>query len=161
MQMAWNIDSCTPVTISDFLAQYCSREFGSEHADTVANLLGQHNRLLAIRRHEHLEADTLSILNYREADTVLSRWRQLESTAEHIFAETAKESKAAVYQLFVHPIKASRIYTELRIAQARNKPYGDQRRTSTNVWAKRVLSLFDKNFTLSREFHNNPWAGTK
>ncbi|KAJ0415651.1 hypothetical protein BJY00DRAFT_304693 [Aspergillus carlsbadensis] len=161
MQMAWNIDSCTPSSIPDFLQECCTREFSSEHADTIASLLLQHDRLLAIRRHEHLEADTLSILNYREADTVLSRWKELESSASHTFTHTPKEYKAAVYQLILHPIKASRIYTELRIAQAKNKLYGAQRRTSTNTWAKRVLSLFDDDFALSEQFHNNPWTGTK
>ncbi|KAL3445818.1 hypothetical protein BJX65DRAFT_319142 [Aspergillus insuetus] len=161
MQMAWSIDSCTLATIPGFLRQYCTREFGSEHADAIPNLLLQHDRLLAIRRHEHLEADILSILDYREAETILSRWKQLESSAEHIFGETTEESKAAVYQLVLHPIKASRIYTELRIAQAKNKRYGAQRRTSTNAWAKRVLLLFDEDFSLSQEFHNNHWTGTK
>ncbi|KAL7649104.1 hypothetical protein ACMYSQ_012449 [Aspergillus niger] len=161
MSMAWDINCVAASRIPDFFSHFSAQSIGTENAGLVADLLLQHDRLLAIRKHEHLEADTLSVLNYREAETVLSRWKTIEDAATQAFARVDCDYKAAFFQLVLHPIKASGIYTELRIAQAKNKLYGQQRRTSTNAWAKRVLHLFDEDFALSQLYHNNPWMGDK
>ncbi|KAL3469088.1 hypothetical protein BJX99DRAFT_268711 [Aspergillus californicus] len=161
MDMAWDINRTSPATVPQFMLRFSTNVFGVCHGETIADLLRQHEQLLALRKHEHLEADTLSILNYREADMILSRWQTLEARAQTTFAQVADDSKAAFFQLVLHPIKASRIYTELRIAQAKNQLYGQQRRTSTNHWASRTLQLFDEDFALSEEYHRNPWVGDK
>ncbi|KAH8805498.1 hypothetical protein F5884DRAFT_885869 [Xylogone sp. PMI_703] len=161
MQLAWNIDQISPSNIPEFLQQWSTREFGSEQADQVSGLLLRHDRLLALRKHEHIEANTFPIVNYREADIILSSYKYLERQAISISRTIPDICKACFFQLVLHPIKASRIYVELRISQAKNQLYGQQRRNSTNAYARRVLDLFDEDFSLSKEFHNNPWTGDK
>ncbi|KAL2856504.1 hypothetical protein BJY01DRAFT_263531 [Aspergillus pseudoustus] len=160
MGLAWNIRSFSASTIPIFFHEYSRWQFG-DYAEPIAKLLLRHDRLLAIRKHEHLESDTLSIINYREADTILGRWNLLENDAVAVFEHLQDGYKGAFFQLVLHPIKASRVYTELRIAQAKNQLYGSQRRSSTNSWAQRTLRLFEEDFSLSQQYHNNPWTGDK
>ncbi|RFU31716.1 hypothetical protein B7463_g4616, partial [Scytalidium lignicola] len=161
MSMAWDIEKITPETILGFLQRYALREFGPEYAADIAQLLIEHDRLLAIRKHEHVEADTFSILNYREAGSIVATYNELERQASALFETIPNSFKASFFQLVLHPIKASRIYVELRVTQSKNHLYGVQRRNSTNALAKRILDLFDEDFSLSEEYHNNPWVGKK
>ncbi|KAH6698170.1 hypothetical protein BKA61DRAFT_647403 [Leptodontidium sp. MPI-SDFR-AT-0119] len=73
MALAWNIDCINPATIPKFFQAYAEREIGSEHAIETSKLLLSHDRLMALRRHEHMEPDTLSLLHYREADIIIER----------------------------------------------------------------------------------------
>lgn len=161
MSMAWDIEKITPTSIVDFFKAYASREFGPEHAVEIANLLIGHDRLNALRRHEHIEPDTFSILHYQEADNIIARYTSLENEALALLDIIGDEYKGAFFQIVLHPIKASRINIELRVSQEKNRLYGLQRRNSTNVLAQQVLNLFDADFTLSEEYHDSPWTGKK
>ncbi|KAJ5611437.1 hypothetical protein N7528_008542 [Penicillium herquei] len=161
MHLAWDIHQTRPDTIPEFLSQFAARNIQPDHVHQTAALLMKHDRLLALRKHEHIEANTYSIINYREADTILSSYTELENESAQIFLEIQDAYKAPFFQLVHHPIKASRIYTELRIRQAQNQLYALQRRSSTNGLAEHVLRLFDADYALSQEFHNNPWTGDK
>lgn len=161
MHLAWDIDRTSPDAIPQFLHQWSICQFCPDQAHKISALLLRHDRLLALRKHEHIEADTFSIINYREADTILASYKDLEQQALSVLREAPDTYKGCVFQLILHPIKASRIYVELRISQAKNQLFGQQRRNSTNTFARRVLSLFDEDFSLSKEYHCNQWTGTK
>ncbi|KAH7310735.1 hypothetical protein B0I35DRAFT_378520 [Stachybotrys elegans] len=160
MALAWDINSIQPHTIPDFFDRYALREFGNDSTG-IADLLFEHDRLMSLRRHEHIEANTLSVVNYREAESVVARWKALEEKATLLFEKVDSSNKAAFFQLVLHPIKASRINTELRVCQAQNQLYARQRRNTANVVAQRVLDLFDADFDLQEQYHNNPWMGKK
>ncbi|KAM0331572.1 hypothetical protein ACHAQA_003251 [Verticillium albo-atrum] len=161
LSLAWNIDSVDHATIPSFFSNYALREFGAEHAQKIADVLAGHDRLIGLRRHEHIDDDTFSVLHNREAESIVQRWKALESQALKIFNDVPDSQKAACYQLVLHPVKASRIYVELRVTQGLNQLYGLQRRNTTNILAQRVLDLFDEDFELQDEYHDNPWFGDK
>ncbi|KAH8817036.1 hypothetical protein F5884DRAFT_242342 [Xylogone sp. PMI_703] len=161
MSVAWDISKITSTNIPDFFQQYSLREFGPEHASEIAELLLKHDRLLAIRKHEHIELQTFSILNYHEAESIVDAHKELEDRAAALFETVPETQKASFFQLVLHPIKATRIYIELRVLQSLNNLYGRQRRNSTNAVARRILELFDDDFDLSEQYHNNPWVGDK
>lgn len=161
MSMAWDIEKFTPTSMMHFFKAYALREFGPEHADKISNLLLGHDRLNALRRHEHIEPDTFSILHYQEAEKIVARYTSLENDASALLDTIGDEYKGAFFQIVLHPIKASRINLELRVSQEKNRIYGLQRRNSTNVLAQQVLDLFDADFTLSEEYHDSPWTGKK
>lgn len=161
LALAWDINSITPTSLPVFFDSYSNREFGPNHTKEIADLLLGHDRLMGLRRHEHIEPDTFSILHHREAETVLQRYQDIEARANSLLNLLPDPQKAAFFQVVLHPIKASRINTELRISQAKNQLYGLQRRNTTNALAQRVLDLFDEDFELSQEYHNSPWVGKK
>ncbi|KAL5320180.1 hypothetical protein ACEPPN_010981 [Leptodophora sp. 'Broadleaf-Isolate-01'] len=161
MALAWNIDCVNPATIPKFFQAYAEREIGSEHAIETSKLLLSHDRLMALRRHEHMEPDTLSLLHYREADIIIERYLDLEHRAAALFAGLLASHKAAFFQLVLHPIRASRIFLDLHTSLARNRMHGQQRRNTTNHLAQRVLKLFDLDWSLAEEYHKSPWCGDK
>ncbi|KAK2675019.1 hypothetical protein RAB80_010003 [Fusarium oxysporum f. sp. vasinfectum] len=154
MALAWDINSIKHDTLSQFFSQAAEREFGSVLADEVGSIWHRHDRLLALRKHEHIEPDTFSVLHYREADSVYRRWKELLDDAENLQARVSEEQKAASFQLVLHPTKASYIYNKVRWSQALNKLYARQRRNSANTYAQIALDAFDQDFTLSEEYHS-------
>lgn len=153
MSLAWDITCASPSSGPQFYRAYAKREFGSEFEEEIADLLLGHDRLVATRRHEHIEPDTFSVLNYREAELIADRWAKLELRAKKLHEQVSEDAKPALFQLVLHPIRASRIYTDLRVTQALNAMYGLQRRNSTNKMARKVLALFDEDYELSEEYH--------
>ena len=154
LSLAWDINCTSPETVPCFYQAYAEREFGSKFGQEIATLLLGHDSLVALRRHEHIEPDTFSILNYREAEIVVAKWASLEEKARKIDQQLPKETKPAFFQLVLHPIRASYICTKLRVSQALNVMYGLQRRNSTNKIAGRVLELFAADYNLSEEYHS-------
>ncbi|KAF5667088.1 hypothetical protein FHETE_5791 [Fusarium heterosporum] len=154
MALAWNVDSIKHDGLPEFFRQAAEREFDSDLAGEVGSIWHRHDRLLSLRKHEHIEPETFSILHYKEADSILDRWKELLEHAEKVHGHISDEAKAASFQLILHPTKASYIYNALRINQARNKLFARQRRNSANKIAHEVLSLFDADYDLAEEYHS-------
>lgn len=137
------------------------REFGSTDSlvsldkKDVAVSWNDYDRLASLRKHEMIERDTFSLLHYNEAETVLQHWKSTLESAQSIYDALSVDDprRPSVFQLILHPAKASYIYVALRIAQAKNRLYARQRRNSANLLAKQVLDLFDQDYTLQEEFH--------
>ncbi|KAL0577902.1 CCR4-NOT core subunit cdc39 [Marasmius crinis-equi] len=155
MTMAYNASAVTADNIPEFLRAFVSREFSSASSDDqgeIAELLMGHSRLNGLRRHEHVESTTYSLSNYREADTFIGQWESLLSRAESINDRMQEAWKPAFFQLVLQPIKASRIFFALKIAQAKNTQYAQLRRNSANDFASQALQLFDDDFDLQQEW---------
>ena len=160
MALAWNIGSVPAAGLVEFTTAYARREFDAKFSGEISSLLLGHDRLVALRKHEHIEAETFSIVNYREADQIMEGWRDLLTRAEKIYGLVSNEEKPSYFQLVLHPIKASYVYNALRNAQAKNNLYAKQRRNTTNKVAQEVLNLFEDDFNLSEEYHailNGKW----
>ncbi|KAI1869421.1 hypothetical protein JX265_006511 [Neoarthrinium moseri] len=154
MELAWNVENIPADGFYRFYHTMAEREFGPELADKVAPLLQGYDRLSSLRKHELIEADTFSLLNYNEAERVLDGWRTLLDKAEEIHGEfKSDEEKAASFQLILHPLKATWTYVALRVNLARNQLFARQRRNSANTLVQRVLALFDADYDISEEYH--------
>ncbi|KAJ6021577.1 hypothetical protein N7540_007081 [Penicillium herquei] len=154
MEMAWNINSVHETSIPQFLSSIATEYFSTELSPDIVSLWHEYDRLVRLRRHEHIEPESFSLLNYNEADDIVSRWQRLVSTAEKIHDCANAEQKASIWELVVHPVKASAIYTQLRVTQARNQLHARQRRNTANKLLRETLDLFDADFKLSQEFHS-------
>jgi hypothetical protein len=153
MSLAWDADSIKPDGIPSFLAGLALRQLGPALSYDIARAWRGYDTLVALRRHEHIEPTTFSCLHYSEAETVYMQWKSLLELAESIYDRATDEQKPAVFQLVLHPIKASAIFVNLQINLARNQMFARQRRSSTNLVAKQVLELFNDDFDLSEEYH--------
>lgn len=102
LALAWNIDSIQSKSVPDFYREYSIREFGPQHATETSQLLLEHDSLMALRRHEHIEPYVFSVLNYREADTVVSRYKAAEKHATNLM-EIMPPNYAASPQIGVLP----------------------------------------------------------
>jgi hypothetical protein len=154
MEMAWNINSIHMDTIPQFLGHIATNYFGSALSPQIVFVWYEYDRLVRIRKHEHIDPESFSLLHYNEADNIVTRWKDLESRAELIYKQVAGEQKPAFWELVVHPVKASSIFTQLRVVQARNQLYARQRRNTANKLLRQALDHFDADFKLSQEFHS-------
>ncbi|RAO73920.1 uncharacterized protein BHQ10_009932 [Talaromyces amestolkiae] len=154
MKMAWDIASIPMEDFESFFQSFSCLNFPPSISSQSAQLLYHIDRLLALRKHEHIEHDTFSILNYNEAENIWDAWEILAKQAEELYTGLQDHERAAFFELVLHPIKASSIYTRLRVSQAKNRLFGLQRRNTTNEVAQEVLDLFDADFDLSEEYHS-------
>lgn len=150
MALAWD---CEAVDTQPFLSNWANQNFSTETANEAAELLSGYDRIASIRKHELIEPTTFSLLHYREAETLLHRLNHLLQKATSLHQNTPPPSQPATFQLLLHPIKATQIYTTLQILRSKNRLYARQRRTSTNTLAAKIFSLFTSDFDLSEEYH--------
>ncbi|KAK1961301.1 hypothetical protein LY78DRAFT_696231 [Colletotrichum sublineola] len=153
MTLAWNINSIEATGFARFYQTMAEVNFGKEKSEAIATVWQKYDRLAALRRHEHIEPTTFSLVNYDEADDVLRRWDALLAFAEDIHREVPEEQKASIFEMVLHPVAASTIFTKLQITLGRNRLYARQRRNIANKLAQQVLDLFDADYTLSEKFH--------
>ncbi|KAL4945703.1 hypothetical protein BDV06DRAFT_230160 [Aspergillus oleicola] len=156
MALGWNNNMSYKHELDSFLMSFFERTLNLEEvqAKKCAELLLKYDQLVALRKHEHIETDAFSIVNYGEAEGILQQWKEIREQAEELQKWMPTDTAPAYFQLVFHPIKASYIYVALRIAQAKNQLYGRQRRNTTNALAQEVLRLFDEDFDLSEEYHS-------
>jgi len=160
LDYAWDPKKWTTENIDDYTRQWAEKQFGSEHAAAIANILTQYTRFNSRRKHELLSPETYSLINYREAETVTTEFEKLAAEAERIYALMPAEYKDAYYQLVLHPTKASANLNSLYYAVARNRMYASQGRAETNSLAEEAKQLFKKDSLLSH-YYNKEMAGGK
>ncbi|KAL4929425.1 uncharacterized protein BDV17DRAFT_298217 [Aspergillus undulatus] len=156
LTLAWNINALSMDQLPSFFHTFFDRTLGLGETKTkqCSELLLKYDRLIALRKHEHIEANTFSLLYYAEASNILTQWKSLFEHATELQRQIPPDTNPSYFQLILHPIKASYIYSALRITQAKNQLYGSQRRNTTNTTAHEVLQLFDEDFALSEEYHS-------
>lgn len=160
MSLAWDTKAMTLGDLPAFLESFTTRTFDREVAGPCAELLLRYDKLIALRKHEHVEPETFSLINYSEADNILSSWEALLHDAEGLQALVPTAARPAFFQLILHPIKASHIYISLQICRAKNAFYAKQRRNTANYFFDKSISLFKADFHLSQEYHamlNGKW----
>lgn len=111
------------------------------------------------RKPELLEPTTFSLVNYREAETVLADFNAIMTKAEQIYNSLPGNAKDTFFQLVLHPAKASAIVTELYITAGKNQLYASQRRASTNDLAVQARALFAADAELSRYYNREMAKG--
>ncbi|KAK1723842.1 hypothetical protein CaCOL14_010805 [Colletotrichum acutatum] len=153
MTLAWDINSIGANDFENFYQKMAESNFGNDQSEEIASVWHKYDRLSALRRHEHIEPTTFSLIHYNEAEDVIHRWGSLLRSAEEIFNQTPKDQKAAIFETVLHPVKASTIFTKLQVTLGRNRLYARQRRNVANKLAREVLDLFDADYALSEEFH--------
>lgn len=160
MSLAWDTDAMALGDLPAFLEPFTARTFGCDLAAPSANILLKYDKLIALRKHEHVEPETFSLVNYSEADNILSSWEALLNDAEVLSSRLPPDTKPSFFQLVLHPIKASYIYMSLQICRGKNALYAKQRRNTANDFFNKSVSLFKADFQLSQEYHtllNGKW----
>ncbi|GJN82072.1 hypothetical protein PLIIFM63780_005609 [Purpureocillium lilacinum] len=158
--LAWNVKSIRADAFTTYYKELATREFGGDHSERIAKAWNDFDRLVALRKQDHIDVDTFVLLKYNEADTIVGRWKKLYQDAKSINVELDEQYKSAFFQLVVQPIKASYLCTLLRVTQYRNQLFAKQRRNTTNVLFFRSLKLLDKDHELTEEYHsinNGKW----
>ena len=161
LDLAWNTGRLTNENIRDYTKHWAAREFGEEYAGETAEIVSLYTKYNGRRKPELLSTDTYSLVNYNEAEKVVSDFKTITDRAERIFDELPSEKRDAFYQLVLFPVKASAIVNELYLAAGKNDLYARQGRASTNDMADQVHLLFQEDTSLmgyfNRTFADGKW----
>lgn len=160
MNLAWDTGKWTNENLDEFTRLWATREFGSEHARDIADILNRYTKYNGRRKPELLEPDTYSLVNYREAETVVADLKAITAKAEKIYDQLPGESRDAFYQLVLFPTKASALVNELYLAAGKNALFARQGRASANDFAAETRRLFAADTNLMA-YYNTTFAGGK
>ncbi|KAK9453582.1 hypothetical protein V1511DRAFT_503954 [Dipodascopsis uninucleata] len=152
--VAYDKSRWNQTNIRDWLQMWATREFGDEFAKEIASIIDTYSQYSAWRKYELVDMETLSIINYEEADNVERKWNELLSRAEVIYEQLQPAMKPSYFQMILHPIKAGSNLYSIYIDAARNLLFSEQRRTSANKAARRVLDLFKRDKQITNEYHS-------
>jgi hypothetical protein len=146
--------------LGEFTRLWAEREFGSEHAAEIANIVSTYLKYAGRRKPELLDPGTFSLVNYQEAERVEAEFDTLVGRAQRLQTQLPAASRDAFFELVLHPAKAYAQVLELYIAAGRNKLYAAQGRASANRWAARVRELFQADIDLT-DYYNHRLANGK
>jgi len=160
LDYAWDPERWPASRLGEYARAWAEREFGPDHASEIAEIVTRYTTYNGRRKPEMLDPRTYSLVDYREAETVVDDYQRIARQAEEIYAKLPPEAKDAFYQLVLYPVKACAVLNELYVTVGRNRLYAVQGRASTNDLAERARALFREDERLSREY-NETLAGGK
>jgi Glycosyl hydrolase family 115/Gylcosyl hydrolase family 115 C-terminal domain len=140
--------------IPEYSRMWAQREFGPKYAPEIAALVAKYSKFNGRRKPELLEPDTLSLVNYQEADKVLDEWQTITRRAEKIYSSLPENERDAFFQLVLYPVKASAQVAALYVTVGKNHLYASQGRASTNALAAKARALFQADADLSGEYNH-------
>ncbi len=160
LDYAWNPDQWPADRLSEYTKRWSERQFGEKYAKDIADILTKYTTFNARRKPELLSPDTYSLVNYREAETVVADYNMLAQKAQGIYDSLAPEYKDAFYQLVLHPTLACSNLNELYVSVGKNRLYANQGRAATNNLAEKARELFKRDSAIS-DFYNRVLANGK
>jgi len=156
---AWNPEKIKAQDIPTYYTNWATQQFGREFAQEIGEILAKYTKFNARRTPEMLKPDTYSITNYREADSVLEDYLNIAKKAREIYGRMPNEMKDAYYQLVLFPVQICANLNNMYVASAKNRLYAQQKRASTNTYAKNVERDFEKDIELTNYYHTELAGG--
>ena len=160
LDFAWNPDAWPADRLPEYARRWAAQQFGPKYANDIAEILNKYTQYNSRRKPELLSPDTYSLVNFREAETIVAEYKTLVRKAQRISNLLPPNFRDAFYQLVLHPVLASSNLNDLYFTTALNHLYAAQGRVSTNGLAERARKLFDEDSLISYHF-NHILAGGK
>ncbi|KAL3483468.1 hypothetical protein BJX62DRAFT_249461 [Aspergillus germanicus] len=163
LDMAYDMSSFQTVdSTTKWLKRWASREFGSEVADTVAEIYNIHGRLVMRRKYETLSMSpfAFSTVNYNEAANILQEWEDLLAVTQETYDLLSSETQGSFFELVLHPVLAGKTVMELYITKHLGDLYKSQLRTSTNSLSRLAQQAFTNDAAITSRYHalyNGKW----
>lgn len=160
LDYAWNPEKWPAERLPEYTELWGERQFGPEHAKEIADILTQYTKHNSRRKPELLAPDTYSLVDYREAETIVNDYNNLTERANKIYDAIPAEYRDAFYQLVLHPVLACSNLNELYATVGKNRLYAQQGRAATNELAQKAKELFKRNAEITH-YYNNVMADGK
>jgi hypothetical protein len=161
LDFAWNPEAINAEDLQQYYVNWAKQQFGDHYAVDIAEILSLYTKYNARRTPEMLKPDTYSLVDYREADTIVADYRRLAEKARRIYDNLPESHRSAFYQLVLFPVESCSNLNEMYVAAGKNKVYGEQGRASANYFADKVKELFDQDAVLTHYYHqklaNGKW----
>jgi hypothetical protein len=160
LSLAWNSEAHTASDMKGFTERWAEKTFGPGCPEEIAEIISKTTKYNARRKPELLASSTYSIVNYGEAEKVVTDFRKLEEKAEQIKNLLPVEMHDSFYHLVLFPVKAGSIVNELYFTAGKNALYAKQGRATTNELAEKTEMLFRADTNLMA-YYNRKYADGK
>lgn len=160
LDYAWNPEQFPAEDLPTYTKIWAEEQFGPANAGEIADIITRYTMYNSRRKPELLAPDTYSLLNYKEAETILFDYKILEKKARMIYDSLPAEYHDAFYQLVLHPVEACANLNELYVTVGKNRLYAKQGRAETNNLAAEAKKLFEKDEEITN-YYNKVMAGGK
>ena len=160
LDYAWDPKQWPASRLPEYTRRWAAEQFGHPFADSIAYILDTYTKYNSRRKPELLSPDTYSLMNYREAETIVGNYNELAGQALSIGQQLPAACRDAYFELVLYPVLACANLNELYVSAAKNRLYASQGRSATNDLARRVRALFDRDSILAVEY-NRGTAGAK
>jgi len=160
MNLGWDTDQFTGDNLNEYTRTWAKKQFGQEYAAEIAEIITEYTRFNGRRKPELLSPETYSLINYNEADKVVSDYNKILTIAEEIYVKLEPQKRDAFYQLVLFPVKASALVNELYVTAGKNYLYSKQGRASANDMALKTELLFQVDTSLM-SYYNHSFAVAK
>jgi hypothetical protein len=161
LDMAYDADQWGVDNVGDWVSAWSSREFGSDFAAKVTDILTRYGMYAGRRKYELIEPQVYSVVNYNEADAILQQWADLAADAQAVYDKLDQDHQAAFFEMVLHPILGGQIVHKVNIGAEKNMVYANQHRSSANSVAMQVLSDFNDDGNLTSRWDkllDGKWA---
>jgi hypothetical protein len=153
LDYAWNLNKWPASRLAEYTKLWAKQQFGEKYADEITDFLTKYTKYNGRRKPESIDSLTYSLINYREAEKVVTDYNKLAVEAENIYQNLPPEYKDAFYQLVLFPVKACANLGEMHVTVGKNYLYAKQGRAATNIMAQGVKKLFAKDAELTEYYH--------
>jgi hypothetical protein len=160
LDYAWNPEAWPAERLPEYTLLWAERHFGTKHAQDIADILTKYTKYNSRRKPELLAPDTYSLVDYREAETVVAEYNELAARAQRINDSLPAEYKDAFYQLVLHPVRACSNLNDLYVTVGKNRLYAQQGRAATNELAQKAREQFKRDAEITH-YYNNVMANGK
>ncbi len=154
LDFAWDPMPWGASDLDRYTAQWAEQQFGPTYAKEIARILSTYTKYNSRRKPELLSADTYSLVNYQEAETVVADYNKLAADAEGIYNSLAPQYRDAYFQLVLYPVVACANLNELWVTVGKNRMYAKQGLALANKMAQRAKELFAKDSVLRYQYNN-------
>lgn len=158
LTLAWNPRAWNMNNLQEYTNNWAQLQFG-EQADNIADILNRYTKYNGWIKPELLSPSTFSQINYREAETVIGKWKTLAEKAETIYQSLNPIKKDAYFQLVLYPVKASFTVNDLYYNVAKNRLYAAQGRLSARDCAAKAKQDFKQDSLLTVTYHKQIAGG--
>ncbi|MEO6549327.1 MAG: glycosyl hydrolase 115 family protein [Ferruginibacter sp.] len=153
LDYAWNPEKIGPDDVQQYTVQWAADQFGEKYAKPIATILSKYAKYNGRKKPELLNANTYSLSNYNEAESVTKDYKDLVIAAEKIDKELSPEYRNAFFQLVLHPVKACANLQEMYTNIAKNEYAYANHLAGANSFAEKAKELYQKDSMISVEYH--------
>ena len=153
LDMAWNPHQYNENNLMQHTIDFCKQQFGGLYAEDIARLIDMYSKFNRRITPELLNADTYSLTNYHEWQTVRQEYEALLLDALKIYYLLPMKYRDTYDQLVLYPIQASSNLYDMYYAVAQNKALAQQQNPEANYWADCVKEYFARDSVLTSRYH--------
>ena len=151
--MAWNPKAMTPGALKAYPAHWAAQQFGETHAAEIGDILTRYSKYTARRKPELVDADSFSLDNHQEWNTLDGAWHDLDDRADTVDHALAPGQRDAFAEIVGYEIKAETNLYDLYDDVAWNHALAAAGDIGANALAAKAEAAFKRDDELARWYN--------